>query len=563
MQVADAVGDEKRSTWIGMLADRTLATGWQQSGPAEHMLCSLLSLPAHLLHAVLTSCLMEMSVFPLLNMLPTALHPECLSAAISAQKGSLDLRELNAFGLAKALMHLRTASPPPPGLVSLSHIDPIFGPGEFSLATSALLARALAAHTTLRELNLSLATLGSEWLTNFSLCLATSTLPQLTLLGIGIDSADGGCAALAGCLKHLPTLHELEVLVQVDEPPPGHLGRSALAAFARPAACPATLSHLRKLVFREHNLAVDEYTDDSDAGDDGTPVSSCILQLLPLFTAPALSTVSLRSKADSISHSGLVAALAMFPALHTVDIEDGPRRSGSVTLSRPRQQLPSLQALCVSYTTRAASLPLAATIVSHASASMTSLSLDLSVCLDAAPSTALREGWGALLGALASCNHLQWLHLGNLHRAGADARALMTQTVEHLTGLTGLSLGGHLGYSGGPGADTSLCGSQLGRALRCLAKLERLSLALWADIDLRGKKARDVLHACAELPCLTMLELSHGFDICHVAAVLPDLRRLTRLGLPGVQSADGSVLAAIHGRCPQICIHHTTVRPRR
>ena len=559
MQVADAVGDENCSTWIGMLADRMRATDWEERDTAEHMLCSLLCLPPHLLHAVLTSCIEDMSVSSLLDMLPAALHSECMSAAISVQTGDLDLFELEGYGLDKRLMHLRTAAPPPPGLISLCHCDNDYNYEEpsFTPATSALLARALAAHTTLQKLDLMTVRLDAEWLTSFSLCLATITLPQLTSLEIDIQAAGGGCAALARCLKHLPTLHELHVGLLLNEPPPSHPGQSALTVFAGPAACPATLSHLEKLAFYEIDLL-----HHGEIHDGGSPRGSCILQLLPLFTAPALSTVSLMSDAGSISHSGLVAALAVFPALRTVDIEGSPHSFGSEALMRPGEHMTSLKALCFRNRSGEVSLKLAAMMVRHASASLTSLHLNPSARSHASSPRLLSDGWDALLGSLAACNQLQSLHLGSLHgmsaAAGAPAAVLMIKTFEHLTGLTELCLGRPGAYLGREGRTRAcsvgpLCGEQLARALRCVPRLERLSLEPWAGIDLQGHKAQAVLDACVELPCLRELELKyHGFEIGQIATALTKLRALTLLELSGARGADAGVVAALRAQFPGV-----------
>ena len=551
MQVADAVGDEKRSTWIDMLASRVLDTDWEQSDPADHMLCSLLCLPAHLLHAVLTSYLscmtaavsfMEKNQFPQVTMLPPALLSECIAAMISIQGGSLELFVLDDYGLDTTLMHLRTASPPPPGLLSLSpNYD---DESALTPATSALFARALAAHTTLQKLDLTDVRLGAEWLTNFGLCLATTTLPQLTRLEIGIQAADGGCAALARCLKHLPTLNELHVCLRLNAPPPSHSGRSALTAFARPASCPATLRHLQTLWFEEEGGC---------AKDDGSPASSCILQLLPLFTAPALSTAFLLSNAGGILNSGLVAALAMFPMLRSITIDDDhddvPRNRDGGALMRSGPQLTSLQELCIINTTHAAALTLAAMIVSHTGASLTSLYLGPRGNDEVSSPWLLSDGWDDLLRSLAACNKLQWLQLEGLHgmSAAAGTGALLTSTFQHLTGLTGMELGGewHLGDR----SDTPLCGGQLGRALRCVTTLEKLSLNRSAEIDLQGEKAQAVLDACAELPCLRVLELlCHGFQIGQIATVLPKLRALMCLALRDIPAGDASVVAALRAQ---------------
>ena len=388
---------------------------------------------------------------------------------------------------------------------------------------------------------------------SFSLCLATNTLPQLTFLGIGIEVAAGGCAALARCLKHLPTLNQLDVALCPNEPPPSHSGQSALTAFARPAACPATLSHLQKLKLWQLDPLCHV-----DAKDDGLPVSSCFLQLLPLLRAPALGSVLLESDADSISQGGLVAALATFPTLHTVEMDRWPGSFGREAVIQPGQQLTSLQALRIISTSDEVALKVAAMMVSHASASLTSLHLNPSGS-DASSPSPLSDSWDALLGCLVSCKQLQSLHLASLHGMGAAAGTvdLMTRAFQHLNVLTGLSLGGAPAYLyRNERSDPPLCGEQLARALRYVPMLEMLSLETEAMIDMRGHKAQAVLDACAELPCLKELELKlHSFEIGQIATALTKLRALTLLRLSGVRGADDSVVAALRAHIPNFCMN--------
>lgn len=526
MQVADAVADANIGTWADLLADEAIAI--EHESQADTVMASLLLLPPHLLHLVLSTCVCTTPLPQLLATFPHALHPGTIAAAVSTSAGSLALPNTADFSL--LLMFLRFAVVPPPGLLSVTLDDSADTP-EFTPPVSALLGRALAAHPSLTDLDLHASKFTPECLTIFSGCLSSVALMHLTLLNIAVRAQPSGCAAIAACLRSLPQLRACSIDVIADTPAAEE--QPSLATLIRPLARPATLSHLERLHVKERRSGPGRLRDGS------------LPQLLPLFQAPVLTHLTYTSSAGHIYNQGLIDSLAHLPALRSFTMDTDAHDS-----SRQQQQPPpaaclaALQELTLRSACPAAPLATAAAIARHATESLTSLMLlprrgdggDAGSCARGC-SAPDQPAWAGLLEAAGRCTRMARMHVDVLHgyHQCALARAFtasLCDTLAKLSGLTSLSLqaehrpGEHERYDALHAE--GLAGALLGlRGLRVL----RLRSA-GAFLVLRDPHAQHVIDACAALPVLEALELCcHGVHLEQVSGMLANMPAIKSVGL--------------------------------
>lgn len=565
VQVADALGDSNVSAWADMLARRTLANDWEDAVDGDAMLTHLLILPPHLLHSVLTSCLGTEILPDLLAMLSPTLHSAAISAAITQGEGTLELEHNGDDSPEMFLVHLAGARPPHPGLVSLveAHGNNTYSLVE-SAAKSALLGRALAAHSTLREVTLPTVFFSTPWLNSFSACLAQASLPRLSRLEFGVDSC-GGCAAMARCLKYLPTLAFLQINLKLDGGDDAD-GPPELASFVRAATCPASLPCLKDFEFSET-------WDGAKGGECHAESTSCFLQLLPLLHAPALTCLQFDSDAQLVPLAAFVSSLASLSSLrwldlnaelhdsHTVEHPNSGCKPAAVPLPAAAM---SLEDLSMSSACPIRPLFTAAAMMPQAgltSLCITSYFSDIDAYFHGqCDSFEVLTAWKRFLSALSACTALQSLSLDILYgfKDSADSERLtadLSGALGKLSSLTQLSLAAAYRPQQG-GTYQVLCADALAGALRQLPGLRSLHLHGFGARLTLLPRAEPVLHACAGMRQLTALSLAcGGITLPAVTALLPQLTALNKLELMDyLQDGAGGGWEALEARFQSVCI---------
>ena len=291
MQVADVLADRGDGACVDMLARRVLNGKWQNAECAAAMEGALLTLAPHLLHRCLAACVpLWRSVADLVQALPVTLHQPLMAAAAAAADGAINVPH-DLPGLYLTL--LATTEIPPPGLQTME----ICAPGRthnkrtcMTPVQAALLARTLAAHSSLTNVNFLEVPMKPPVLERFAACLPRGALPRLAELQIRTDEHPGGCAAVSSCLKRLPSLSRLHIRIKQNSTN----GGPSLASFRCAAASRVSLPSLVSLSIMElEGLGEGQQAQhDESASEELAPAEprvSCINSFLPLFHLPSLT----------------------------------------------------------------------------------------------------------------------------------------------------------------------------------------------------------------------------------------------------------------------------------
>eukprot|EP00892_Ulva_mutabilis_P005637 jgi/Ulvmu1/3445/UM016_0064.1 len=494
------------------------------------MLATLLSLPDHLLQAILSKCVLQEHVSLLITHLPPALHPALIAAAASS-----GILEIPVEDLELVLLTLPATAFPAPGLLSVRTPDT-----DYPTATAALLARSLSAHPSLTSLDISSAIFKPASLHAFSACMATRPLPGLRHLELSVHP--GGCAALANCLRRLPALTELNAhMLFNNDASTQQPGPNPYLQFV---SSPARLHSVQRLTFDEDaRESVTKYAD-READDP-----SSLFLLLPLVKLPSLSYLSFESSGCDIPCGSLTSTLCNITALQEVHLHIQPGINDK-PLVQPQfhGKLPHLQRLRALHSYPAEALRAASLIALLVIESLTSLSV-AGIHPDTPEAGESRDH----VRALARCTALQHLELETLGeeqeidppQVGPDGStqhsmperkcsAALSSALQQLTGLKTLRLQSMV-RSQPRAAGCVLCAANVAAGLLALSGLEELHLGRvkWWSSRLSVTQPQVLLDACATLPRLRVLALGlEGMRWEGVVAELPRLSCLTVLRLP-------------------------------
>eukprot|EP00892_Ulva_mutabilis_P005623 jgi/Ulvmu1/3432/UM016_0051.1 len=527
IRVADALGDSKLSTWTHLLGRQAARTDWKQPELSDDMTYSLLSLPHHLLNDVLLTTMKSVdSPCLLIPRLPFPLHSAILTTAIER-----DQQLLVPTAHTRSFEVLATTALRPPGLVKLLISGSMFNGADHATPKSAaaLLARALAAHPSITQLRFA-NSLPPQWLTELTACLAPATLPSLSTLEISVQALFGGSAAIARCLKCLPSLRTLSVNMQLDidhEEQP-----QSLSTLRRSAACPAALTCLTELYLRVVRSGRRKIR----------TADAALLQLLPLLHAPALTRLALVTSAGRVSADRLCFAIHRFTALQVLHVNADISWPHVVRPQSPREEKlpPMLKSLEVCSVDAAAPLATAVTLVEMGATHVTQLSLRRpheafrAAAADGQQRSPMDHVVQCLALSLTRLPGLLTLRLEVL-RPGMDlpSMARLAKGLSHLTALTELSLQSdhdawgdrRVQAQGGP----VLVEALLGHGLRQLQSLQRLRVCSALASELVDQPSH-LLLTCAALRALTHLAFLVGEpDDPHPDYVLQQLPKFGSL----------------------------------
>lgn len=557
MQVADGLSDSAAAidVWIHMLAKHALALGppWQSYTEGEDMLCALLRLPRHLRTRVLSACIGTPSktLEQLLDAFPSVFHANIIACAVTSCGGTLEVPSMpheRFFPLLAAA----AATMSKPGLVSLT------ASGALSSSDSALLADALAHHSTIESLTIGACGSGRnlgninaihlEGIRTLGLCLPPASLPNLKDLDLSMHMRPSlaSAATLSIGLKSFPTITSLCLNCNIDQ---------AQAAGTLPAACnyvaaatgPAALTHLRTMAIEEFNRT----------GSHLTTQYSGMNILLPLIFAPALTRLSFTSNLGLISWEELLCSLQQCSNLQVLTLDTdlrmgyawpGGMHSAEVTPSGSRAcpALPSLHSLDITSQCMLAACQMTAMMASHAMASLTRITLRHQHAFSQASvhrvvSTPSQEEtarvWDIAIAVVSRCSRLRRLRMRmprtQRERSSPYARdrtGTLAGAIGRLSLLTELRLDG-ICQQCWPGASGNVPGKAFGQALRVLPRLQRLHIAGGGAACSVSDSAR-MLDALPTLNNLSFLGLCcGGIDQAAVGELIPKLRVLKELHL--------------------------------
>lgn len=539
VQVADALGDTKILEWTNMLGLRAYATDWQGGPDADCMTYSLLSLPPHLLHPVLSAANGQGNgLWDLIDAFPAQLHSAVLTACTEDKTLSVPAKHARTLELLPSIVF------PPPGLLRL-HVaghTPRQG-GLPSQASAAILARALIAQPSLTQL-LFTTLLEPKWLSRLSACLSATALPSLASLGLVINApphgspagCPGAAAAVVRSLKCFPSLRSLQVGIQRHSPRTEQ--HPALSTLLHSAACPAALSSLEYLNLTEgcEDDENDADSDDDEPNDAALHKASLMLHLLPLLHAPALTSLELTTAAARLPMHQLCFALRHLTTLRRLFVNAQTCRIFSCEGQLPPQLPPSVQVLEVASESPNGLFITGAALVSASPTALTRLSLarpPRRTAIEPDPVLPPPAEWmlQCLTLALRPACTLRSLSMNGLCSAiGPPGSTLLCGALARLTGLTHLSL--QCEYEVDDSWESSVLrgpiitpGLLQLQDLQCLRLCDKPHLRLFDDVI-------SVLEACSALQKLSrvLVLCKHEVDD-RISAVMKKLQGLRRLSM--------------------------------
>ena len=363
------VADEHLQRWLAECAERILSNDWSDEASADSIVSHLLMLPHHLLHRVLATCITSQGL-PDLYTLPSVLHDVLVTCAASGGSLTIPHTADRLFYL-----HLAHASLPDPGLRSLTQRRPNLlprlrqqrRPATYT-AVAVLLARALAAHPSLRTLDLSPVNMPPPALRAMAAGLGVNSLPHLSTLHITAALHADAAFALSELLKKLPSARTARLSFQEDMPGEGLLpGEQGLREAFHSAVYPAMMPKLARLNLYEALVSFEKV--------ESPPGPSRVEQLLSFMHAPALACVSLHIDNVHVASRPLLAGLSRFASLRClfINADCHPLKQRLVAVGMAQATLPALQKLTVQVNCKTASFELAHTVAAAAVATLTHL----------------------------------------------------------------------------------------------------------------------------------------------------------------------------------------------
>lgn len=532
------------------------------------MVASLLTLPRHLRHRVLSSCLTTptLTLDHLLATFPLAFHTALISSAVDIASGTLTAPPTHQATFFPSLS-AASFSMQAPGLLCLK-----IHPEAPNAANAALVADALAHHSTLTHLQLGIdCGLPPEWIRTLATCLPPTSLPNLKSLTVQVDACMCTAADVSAALGRFTAVQKLAVGLMRAEP---QLPGPPLSHYVPSATAPAPLSHLKSLLIIELLSISRSHRQHDTAADTSHGVSeSGINLLLPLLSAPALTRLAFASNAAVTSWCQLTHNLQQYSALEVLEMDTDMRsEAGSLSsspaadiASAPDLVLPALRMLRISSKCAISPLRVVAAISSCARDTLTCLALHHShegsghlvphMCRNVNGAATTDEdlaaeagaAWESAMAAIGQCRQLKSLTWSS-PSGPAGSRAHDHVYAGSDTGSTGRSDNDDAGAATGRGTESGSRSEALARVLAKLPQLTALSLdavceQCWSggSCAVHGKALAAVLPQLRELQSLNIGAGPGGLvpDMHALLSALPALPALTALevGNVGVEQA--------------------------
>lgn len=378
LQVADLLADRDSDRWTSSLASRVISNGWDDRTASDAMMASLLSLPSHVLSRVISLCIASEGSEAVFAILPPPLQDIAISCA--ASDGDLHVPQA-----ADTLFFLHLAKAIIPGAGLLSIVVPQFRTGP-TLATAAMLARALCAHPSLTSLDLSDGYMRVKEFHTLTAALQITSLPALQIVRISVQANSGDLSDVVEFLKKTASARSILInLVWTNSDAAVQGYACSLQTAVRFAASPAHLQHLEDLVIHETAECED------DEGMDQVQYS-LLGHLLASIRAPKLSHINLGTEARYLSRAALLVSLSRFENLRSlvVDAEALEPEAGNLPSIAAKVSLPALADLTVEGCCGWLPLEIAAAVAAAARSSLMALTVknsgqsyfDTCVCRD-------------------------------------------------------------------------------------------------------------------------------------------------------------------------------------
>lgn len=439
-------------------------------------------------------------------------------------------------------MHLASTVFPGPGLTCLEH-EYYFGKVS-DVASAAMLARAVATHTTLTRLNAPL--MMPAAVAAFGAALPSTPPVPLRVLELYTAANPAGVTAIAEVLRKSSLLESAKVVFQHWDVDSIDCSASTVAdtlqTLARYATHPVLLPKLTD---------IDLYEVDCVKSASDCDSKSRAPELLSVIYAPALTCIWLKHDKGVMEMNVLLATLSRFSGLKELGIrtEVHPDQKGLLQPSAcgSKHSLPSLQLRAVEVVGTHACVPLrtAATAARASQQTLTRLVVSrdsprgggiLRVGVDAA-----KAAFMGLMATVRGCVQLRDLEIGWLcgvptgERSPVMLSSAMSECLQNLPQLTRLVLEGQqVHYSGvfGDPVPCKLDGSALVPGIRALTALRQLKICHGLG-KVSIENSEDVLRACCACTGLKELWLCvDGLSRERVHAAAVELRHMTRLVLP-------------------------------